>query len=161
MFRLSKTADIWTLSYEVSPIRNAMSIAAGVAGLGVGAFQACIGSRSSANWISIVLPSIFCVGVIAYWTMSDAATVVVFDLVGKQIRVESKRPCFGPARSFEFSEVAAIRAVIRSGDSSDSWEARIELRAGETIRLGRQVEGRDHRIRKYLDEICQATGIKT
>jgi hypothetical protein len=152
MFYLSKTDDIWTLSYEVSPIRHTFLIVAGVAGLGAGTFQIFNSSASPANWMSIALPGVRCVAMLGYWTMRDAATEAVFDLANRRIRIDSRRPLFGPARSFGFSEVAAIRALNRSGESVDSWEACIELRAGGTIRRGREAEGRNERIRSYLEE---------
>jgi hypothetical protein len=110
MFYLSKTDDIWTLSYEVSPIRHTFLIVAGVAGLGAGTFQIFNSSASPANWMSIALPGVRCVAMLGYWTMRDAATEAVFDLANRRIRIDSRRPLFGPARSFGFSEVAAIRA---------------------------------------------------
>jgi hypothetical protein len=56
-------------------------------------------------------------------------------------------------------DVAALYAVNRSGDTVDSWEAVIEFRDGARIRLGRETEGRNEGVRRYLEEIRSATGI--
>ena len=106
-----------------------------------------------------MLPFILCLIVAVFWALSDSATEVTFDMAKKRIRVHSKRPLFGPARSFAFSDVAAIRAVNRSGETVDSWEACIEFHDGATIWLGRESEGRSEHIRSYLEEIRRVTGI--
>lgn len=159
MFYLSKSDTTWTLSYEVSPMRRALMIAAGIAGLCVGIFQAINSSALNTAWLSIMLPVVLCLAVAGYWVMSDSTTEVTFDITKKRIRVHCERLWFGPARSFAFSEVAAIRAVNRSGETVNSWEACIEIHGGATIRLGRESEGRNERIRGYLEEIRRVTGI--
>jgi high-affinity Fe2+/Pb2+ permease len=120
MFYLSESDITWTLSYEVSPMRRALMIAGGVAGLCVGMiFQTINSSASLVNWSSFMLPVILCLVVAGFWAMSDSATEATFDMAKNRIRVHSKRPLFGPARSFAFSDVAAIRAVNRSGETVD------------------------------------------
>src|ERR1700737_1076401 len=159
MFYLSKSDITWTLSYEVSPMRRALMIAGGVGGLCVGIFTTTNSSASLVNLLSFMLPVILCLVVAGFWAMSDSATEVTFDMAKKRIRVHSKRPWFGAARSFAFSDIAAIRAVNRSGETVDSWEACIEFHDGATIWLGRESEGRSEHIRSYLEEIRRVTGI--
>ena len=52
------------------------------------------------------------------------------------------------------------RAVNRSGETVDSWEACIEFHDGATIRLGRESEGQSERIRSYLEEIRRVAGFR-
>ena len=158
MFSLSKHGDVWTLHYEVSALWRAICIGAGLAGVGFGIFEAVTRSAGVPVWTA-VLPALLVVAVMAYWVMSDAATTVAFDLGERRLNVRCGRPWFGPPRSFAFADVAALRAVSRSGESSDAWEARLELHDGTSIRLGSEAEGRNERIRGFLDEIRRATGI--
>ncbi len=137
----------------------ALTIAGGVAGLCVGIFQTTDASASHVTWLSIMLSVLLCLVVAGYWVMSDSATKATFDLAKKRVCVHSERPWFGPTRSFAFSDVAAIRAVNRSGETVDSWEACIEFHDGTTIRLGRENDGRSERIRSYLEDIRRVTGI--
>src|SRR6266446_5119131 len=52
-----------------------------------------------------------------------------------------------------------LDAVRRSGKASSSWEARLELQNGSSIKLGREPTGRNEHIRGLLDEIRRATDI--
>ena len=159
MFYLSKTGDIWTLTYEVSPLRRALLIGAGLAGLGVAIFQGVTAGGPDRATVAIVGGVLVSLGFIAYWMLSDAASTAVFDLAQRRLKVHCDRPWFGPPRSFSFSDVVSLRAVNRSGESSDSWEAVLELRDGARIRLGREAEGGNERIRGYLEEIRRTSGI--
>jgi len=158
MFSLSKHGEVWTLHYEVSPLWRAICIGCGLAGMGFAIIEAATRSTGVPIW-GIVLPALVVVAVMAYWVMSDAPTTVAFDLAQRRLNVRCERPWFGPPRTFAFADVAALRAVSRSGESSDAWEARLELRDGTAIRLGAEAEGRNERIRGFLDEIRRATGI--
>jgi hypothetical protein len=127
VFYLNKTGDIWTLAYEVGPLRRALLIGAGVAGLVVAIFQGVTAGfdRSTLATVGGVLVSL---GLMAYWMLSDAASSAVFDLAQRHVNVHCDRPWFGPPRTYSFSDVVSLRAVNRSGESSDSWEAVLELR---------------------------------
>src|SRR5258708_6407120 len=146
MFYLSKSDDTWTLSYEV------------------GGLRACLDDRwRSSGSLRRDIPNHRCLCIPrylvehhavcspvprsrGYWVMSDSATKATFDLAKKRVCVHSERPWFGPTRSFAFSDVAAIRAVNRSGETVDSWEACIEFHDGTTIRLGRENDERSVRL---------------
>ena len=159
MFSLRKTGDIWTLSYEVSPLRRLLLIGAGIAGLGVAMFQSINAGGFDHSTFAIFVGVLLCLAVMAYWVASDAASTVVFDLAQRNVRVHCERPGFGAVRSYAFSDVAALRALNRSGETVDSWEAWLELRGGSRIRLGRESEDRNERVRSYLADIRDVTGI--
>lgn len=160
MFSLSKSGPVWTLRYEVGPAQRAVQIGAALAGLGIGVLQVGTERGLGAPTWSVMLAVLMCLMVVGLWALSDATTRVVFDLAQRRLSVHSARPWFGAPRSYAFSDVAALYAVSRSGESSDAWEARLELRDGSRIRLGRETEGRNARIRAYLEDIRGATGIK-
>jgi hypothetical protein len=130
-------------------------IGAGLAGFAVAGQKASAG-RSSA---SLIAGSAVAVGLLGYWFLSDAATTAIFDLKRRQIEISSARPWFGKPRTYDFSEVSALSAVNRSGESVDSWEAILEFNNGARIKLGRETEGSNERIRAYLSEIRLETGI--
>jgi hypothetical protein len=152
LFSLTKTGDVWTLHYEVGVLRHVLLVGAGLAGVGF----AIIESSPKTRMIAL-LPVIPCLALMGYSIASDAPTTATFDIGRRQIRVESRRPWFGRALLLAFSEVAALYAVKRSGESTDSWEA--VLANGRRIRLGSEAEGRNERVRLYLEEIRKATGI--
>ncbi len=157
MFSLSKGSDIWTLHFDVDAVSRLLFIAAGCAGIGFGVFQ--VGRVHGSEFSLIVLSVLGCGALMAYWTLSDEPTTTVFDLTQRRITVDCKRPWFGPPRTFSFDDVAALDAVRRSGKASSSWEARLELQNGSSIKLGREPTGRNEHIRGLLDEIRRATDI--
>ena len=159
MFYLSKTGDIWTLTYEVGPFKRVLLIGPGIAGLAIAIFQGAKSGGPDHSTLAIVGGVLLSLGFVAYWILSDAASSSVFDLAQRRLKVHCDRPWFGPPRSYSFSEVASLRAVNRSGELSDSWEAVLELRDGARIRLGRETEGNNDRVRAYLAEIRRTTGI--
>lgn len=158
MFYLNKTDDIWTLHYEVSPLRRMLLIGAGLGGLGIGVFES-LQENPSSSTIALVIPGILCLALMGYWVLSDAPTTAAFDLKQRRLDIDCQRPWFGRPRACPFTDVVALYAVSRSGETVDSWEAIIELSGGRRIALGREAEGRDERIRRYLEEIRAATGI--
>ena len=158
MFSLTKAGEIWTLHYEVGPLRRALLIGAVIAGLGVGIFQS-FQANPAIPAATVFAGAFLCIAVMGYWALSDAATTATFDLKQRVVRVHSERPWFGEPRTCALLDVAALYAVNRSGDTVDSWEAVIEFRDGARIRLGREAEGRNERVRRYLEEIRSATGI--
>jgi len=155
LFSLSKGNDSWTLRFEVGPLRRFGAIGAGLAGLAVAGFQVSEG-RSA---VALIAGAAAGVGVLGYWLLSDAATTVIFDLKRRQLEIGSERPWFGKPRVYAFADVTALNAVNRSGETVDSWEAVVELNDGSRIKLGREAEGSNERIRSYLTEIRHATGI--
>jgi hypothetical protein len=159
MFSLIKAGDIWTLRYEVSPVWRILGIAAGVAGIAVGIMQSVGSHGFNPVTSTTILAVLLCLAVMGYWVISDAPTTAVFDLAQRRLSVHCERPWFGAPRSFAFADVAALHARNVSGESTDSWEARVEFRDGTRIRLGRESEGRNERIRGYLEEIRRAAGI--
>jgi hypothetical protein len=156
MFSLTRSGDTMTLRYEVSPLRRVLLIAAGIAGLVAGAFATADSARTG---LAILVPALLCVALMGYWVISDADTTSVFDVARRRLTVHRERPWFGLPRSFAFDEIAALSAINRSGETTDSWEARLDLRDGSRFRLGNESEGRNQRIRGYLEEIRRATGI--
>lgn len=96
---------------------------------------------------------------LAYWIIDDAATTAHFDLKRRRVEVGSKRIWFDKPRSYAFADIAALAVVKHSGESSDAFEAVIELANGERIRLGREPEGNNEQIRKFIDDLRAATGI--
>jgi hypothetical protein len=156
MFSLIRSGDTMTLRYQVSPLRRIFLIAAGIAGMGAGAFATADSARTG---VAILIPALLCIALMAYWLISDANTTTVFDLARRRLSVHRERPWFGPPRSFVFDEAAALGAINRSGETTDSWEARLDLRDGSRFLLGSESEGRNERIRDYLAEIRHATGI--
>src|SRR5215472_804170 len=156
VFSLTKTGDIWTLHYEVGPLRRVLLIGAGLAGLGVGIVQSLQDNRA-VQPTAVFGGVLLCLALMGYWTLSDAATTATFDLKQRVVRVRSERPWFGEPRTCALMDVAALYAVNRSGESVDSWEAVIEFRDGVRIKLGREAEGRNERVRQYLEEIRKAT----
>jgi hypothetical protein len=159
LFFLAKTDDIWTLHYEVSGLRRILLFGAGLGGLGIGMFQVVEAHPSGRSVLVAIAAGALCLALMGYWTLSDAATTAAFDLMQRRIEVRSERPWFGPPRVCAFSEVAGLYAVSRSGETVDSWEAILELADGTRIRLGREAEGGDERIRQYIEEIRRVTGI--
>lgn len=155
MFSLSKGSDAWTLDFEIGPLRRLGAIGAGLAGLVVAGLQVSEGRSSAA----LIVGTTAVVGLLGYWMFSDAATRSIFDLKRQQLEISSERPWFGKRRVYAFAEVRALNAVNRSGETVDSWEAIVELNDGSRIRLGREAEGGNERIRAYLSEIRRATGI--
>lgn len=135
MFFLSKRDHVWTLHYEVSPLGRIIFGAAGLCGLVVAVVEVSSEQPALSKGYTIAI-ALVVLGVLAYWMLDDADTVAHFDLKRRRIEVESKRPWFGPPRSYAFSDIAALTAAKRSGESSDSWEAIIELANGKRIRLG-------------------------
>ena len=107
----------------------------------------------------MVVIALVCLGMMAYWIIDDAESTVHFDLKRRRLEVESKRFWFGRPKTYPFSEIAALRAEKRSGDSSDLWEGIIELTSGKRIKLGSEVEGDNEQIRKFLGELRAATGL--
>jgi len=87
----------------------------------------------------------------AYWVISDASTTAMFDLAQRRLTVHRELPWFGRPRSFAFDGVASLRALKRSGETTDSWEACVDLCDGSRYRLGSESEGRNERIRGYLE----------
>jgi hypothetical protein len=157
LFSLTKSGEVWTLHYEVSPLRRLVQVGAGIAGIGVGIEQAIAGPGPVGR-LAIILPALLCVGAMAYWAMSDASTTVVFDLSARRLEVSCGRPWFGPSRAYGFSDVALF-AASQSGETVESWEAFIKPGDGKKIRLGGEAANRNERIRPYLEEIRRATGI--
>ena len=145
------------MHFEVDAVFRLLLIAAGCAGIGISVFQA--GHVHGYGLSGIVLSVLFCAALMAYWSLSDEPTTTVFDLTQRRITVDCKRPWFGAPRTFSFDDVAALRAVRRSGKSSSSWEAQLELHNGSRIKLGREPAGRDERILGFLVEIRRATDI--
>jgi len=157
LFSLTKSGEVWTLHYEVSPLRRLVQVGAGIAGLGVGIAESTAGPGPVGR-LAVLLPALLCVGVMTYWAMSDASTTVVFDLNARRVEVNCWRPWFGASRAYGFSDVALF-AESCSGESVDSWEAFIKPRDGKKIRLGSETANRNERIRSCLEEIRRATGI--
>jgi hypothetical protein len=154
VFSLTKNDDLWTLHYEVSLFRRIIWIVAGLGGIGVAMMQS--GPLSPRIAYSLAL---LCVIAMIYWIASDLPTTTAFDLRQRRVSVERHRPWWGRPPSFAFSEVAALYAAKRSGESTEFWEAVLELNGGRRIRLGSEAEGRSERVRQYLEEIRKATGI--
>jgi hypothetical protein len=154
VFSLTKTGDVWTLHYEVSPMRRVLMVGAGLASLGFGLLQSPAPSA-----IAGLVICVGCLGLMAYWVVTDLPSTASFDLARHRLTLRCERPWFGPPRAYAFADVAALYAVKRSGESVDSWEATIELFDGSRIKLGRETEGRNERVRGYLEEIRKATGI--
>lgn len=155
---LTRTNDVLTLHYEVGPLRRALAIAAGLAGLGVGVVQSLQDDPRMSP--VVVFPAIIvAVVLLGYWLLADSTTTASFDLGRRCVTVTSERPWFGAPRTCAFSDVASLSAVNRSGESVDYWEAILELTSGSRISLGSEVEGANERIRTYLDDIRAATGI--
>ena len=153
MFSLEKTTDTWTLRSRTTPLRRVLFCGAGLAGLAVGAFE----SKGSAALIALSV--VLAIAVVVYAFLSEPDTTTRIDLTGMRVVVEGSGPFRGAVKSFDFSEIAAFQEHKISGETKDSWEARIELRSGATIKLGSEIEGRDEHIRAFLDEIRTATGI--
>ena len=155
-FSLTKSDDIWTLHYEVGSLSRLLLIGAGIAGLGMGIYETV---RPGQRMLVIVLPVLLGLGLMAYWLILDASTTVTFDLKQRRLDVTSRRPWFGPPRSYGFADVVGLNVASRSGESVDSWVAYLDLPDGSRIRLGEEAADRHERIRSYLQEIRHATGI--
>jgi hypothetical protein len=157
VFSLTKSGEVWTLHYEVSPLLRLVQVVAGIAGIGVGIVESTTGS-GPASRLAVLLPTLFCIGLMAYWMMSGASTTVVFDLKAQRVEVNCRRPWFGAPRAYGFSNIALF-AKSESGESVDSWAAFIKPGGGKKIRLGSEAANRNERIRSFLEEIRSATGI--
>jgi hypothetical protein len=157
VFSLTKSGEVWTLHYEVSPLLRLMQVVAGIAGIGVGIVESTAGPGPVGR-LAVLLPALFVIGLMAYWMMSDASTTVIFDLKARRVEVNCWRPWFGAPRAYGFSDVALF-ATSESGESNDSWAAFIKPRDGNKIRLGSEAANRNERIRSYLEEIRRAAGI--
>ena len=153
MFSLEKTTDAWTLRSRTPPMRRVLFCCAALAGVAFGVFE----SRGSP--MPLILSIVVALVIVIYAFVSAPDTTTRFDLLGKRVAVEGLGPNRGAPNEFDFSEIAAIQEHSITGETTDSWEARIELRSGATIKLGMESEGRDENIRAYLDEIRTATGL--
>jgi hypothetical protein len=158
VFSLRKRSDVWTLHYETSLFARILWICTGLAGIGVGAFQVYREDTAFARGGTVAVVLV-CLGVLTYWIVDDAESTVHFDLKRRRVEVESKRLWFGRPRNYAFADIAALTTVRRSGESSDTYEAILELTSGKRIKLGREVEGDNEQIRKFVDEIRAVTGI--
>jgi hypothetical protein len=155
VFALRKSDDIWTLHYEIGWSRQLFAIGAGIAALGVTIIQS-----SDRGAIHLAISAVVFFALIGYWVGSEAPTTATFDLKRRRIEVYSRRPWFGRPRTMEFADVLALYAVKRTGETVDAWEANIELRNGTRLRLGSEAAGRSERVRQYLEEIRNVTGIR-
>lgn len=158
MFSLRRRSDVWTLHYEAGGFARILWSCTGLACIVLTAVQLYREDTAFARGatVAIALP---CLVVLAYWIIDDAGTTTHFDLKRRRIEVRSKRIWFGKPRSYAFADVAALAIVRHSGESSDAFEAVMELANGERIRLGREPEGDNEQIRKFIDDLRAATGI--
>ena len=153
MFSLEKTADEWTLRSRTTPMRRVLLCCAGLAGVAFGTFE------SKGSPAMILLSIAFAIAVILYAFLTGPDTTTRIDLAGKRVAIEGLGPGPRAIKSFDFSEIVAFQEHRIPGETTDSWEARIELRNGATVKLGSELEGRDEHIRAFLDEIRIATGL--
>jgi hypothetical protein len=158
VFYLNKTTEVWTLIYEVGPLRRWLLVAAGIAGIALTAVKS-VQDGLAGSTLAVVVGVLVAIAAMAYWVFSDASSRTVFDLVHRNVTVQCERFGFGPQRSLAFSDVARLCAVDVSGETVDSWDVRLELRDGRRIRLGREPQGHSARSPGYLEEIRAATGI--
>ena len=153
MFSLDKTADEWTLRSKTSPVQRVLLCCGGLAGVAFGTFV----SKGSTPMILLSIAIGLAIILFAFLTSPDTTTRI--DLREKRISVQGLGPDPAAVKSFHFSEIAALQEHRISSETTDSWEARIELRSGATIKLGSESEGRGEHIRTFLEEIRTATGI--
>ncbi len=153
MFSLDKTADEWTLRSRTSPLQRVLLCCVGLAGVALGFFE----SKGSTPLILLAIAIGLAVILFAFLTNPDTTTRI--DLREKRISVQGLGPGPAAVKSFHFSDIAALQEHQISSETSDSWEARIELRDGRILKLGSEVEGRDEHIRSFLEDIRTATGI--
>ena len=66
MFSLIITGEIFTLRYEVSPVRRLLFIAGGLAGVGVAAFETAGAGGAHVPAFAPLVPAIPCVTLMAY-----------------------------------------------------------------------------------------------
>src|SRR5262245_59366909 len=111
MFFLAKRDDTWTLSYEVGPLRRAVLIGCGVAGLAIPAYLSIRTGAFDRSALAATVGVVVALVLVAYWTLSDAASSAVFDLAQRRVTLHRRRPWFGPPRSYPFSDVARLSAV--------------------------------------------------
>jgi hypothetical protein len=91
MFYLAKTDDIWTLHYDVSPLRRVLLFGAGLGGLGIGIFQVVEAHPSGRSVLLAIAVGALCLALMGYWTLSDAPTTASFDLKRRRVDVQSQR----------------------------------------------------------------------
>jgi hypothetical protein len=156
MFALDKNGTVWTLRYDVSALRKVLtSLAAPLY------FAAAI-------WVTVKDQGFITPSEVLFWAASFcilfgylvlgiyASTAVKFDLNGRRVSVSCKRPWFGPVRSFDFADVAALEACGDSDDPHDLWVVRLILNDGSRLSLG-GVYNQGKRIRALLQEIgCES-----
>lgn len=155
MFSFYKRSDVCVLSYEPNrTARYAAMILAPVAIVGGSSLDWGSGSR----W-AILGGAVAVAGTVAFWVLWDAPTETRFDLAGAILTVSSERPFFGPPRSAPFAARPTIEVRESVGESADSWAVFLRLPGGERVLLGRELQGRNSRIRDWIAEIRQTTGL--
>jgi hypothetical protein len=156
MFSFRKTRQIWTLTYRVSPYKRVLMVAVALAVVVAGMIEYAAKLHGAlAVIVAIVAP----LGFAAYWQFSDASTIAVFDLESRTLKVHSSRPFFGPPRVIPFADIAALKVDAEYGESADSWSAVLSLSSGTRIRLGSELQGKNSRLREWIDEIRTAANL--
>src|SRR5262245_8384655 len=80
MFFLAKRDDVWTLTHEVGPLRRVALVGCGIAGLALPAYLSVRAGAFDRTALAATVGVVVALGLVAYWTLSDAASSAVFDL---------------------------------------------------------------------------------
>jgi hypothetical protein len=159
VFSLIKTENIWTLRFEVSPVKKLLLWLAAFAVLCFTAWER-VHDKGFITWYELLVAALIDFGIFGSIVfVACASTAAAFDLSLRRLSVSSERPWFGGARSFGFADVAAFELSWDIDDGGASWEVYLSLQDGARLKLGSEPARRKEQIQALFQEIGCATGI--